>query len=125
MITAIAAIRELGIDFVRRYHRLEISGELAAPDKPVLFVANHGFGGIFDLNVFTGFARLAMDAGVDIVPIGGAGVLPYLPLPSKLSTAILPPMRPEPDEDTGNFAARVQIAMQRSLSELASRRPWR
>lgn len=250
VLTAVAAIRRLGIDLVRRYHRLEISGELAAPETPVLFVANHGFGGIFDLNVFavlatfaqldldrpvtalthqmawtlgvgrliepfgarpasreaaleafaagehvlvlpggdldafkshqdrdrivfggrSGFARLAMRAGVDIVPIvtagageslfvlsdgqrlaralrldkllrlkalpvsvslpwgltvGGAGVLPYLPLPSKLTTAVLPAMRPAPGEDAGDFAARVEIAMQRSLSALAAARKAR
>lgn len=247
VIAAIDVIRRLGIDFVHRYHRLEISGELIAPERPVLFVANHGFGGIFDLNVFailatfdslqldrpvtalthqmawtlrvgkllepfgarpasrdaamegfanghhvlvlpggdldaaksfadrdqivfggrSGFARLAMEADMDIVPIvtagageslfvlsdgqrlaralrldkllrikalpvsvslpwgisvGGAGMLPYLPLPSKLTTEVLPSMRPEAGEDADDFAARVQIAMQRSLSEMAARR---
>ncbi|MGV0039980.1 hypothetical protein [Mycobacterium colombiense] len=41
---AAPAFRRLGIDFVRRYNRLDIA---AAPNDfggPVLFVANHGFG---------------------------------------------------------------------------------
>lgn len=247
VITAIATMRKLGIDFVRRYHRLEIDSGTAQLDSPVLFVANHGFGGIFDLNVFsilatfddlkldrpvtalthqiawtlqvgkllepfgarpasrqaaleaferaehvlvlpggdidafkafsdrdkivfdgrTGFARLAMDAGVPIVPIvtagageslyvlsdgkrlakalrldkllrtkalpvsvslpwginvGAVGLLPYLPLPTKLLTAVLPPMSPETDEDATSFAGRVEIAMQKRLTELAQQR---
>ena len=50
--TAAFAFRHLGIDFVRRYHRLQLDAEPTTFDTPVLFVANHGFGGIFDLNVF-------------------------------------------------------------------------
>jgi hypothetical protein len=50
--TAALAFRRLGIDFVRRYHRLDVDTESSTFDGPVLFVANHGFGGIFDLNVF-------------------------------------------------------------------------
>jgi 1-acyl-sn-glycerol-3-phosphate acyltransferase len=252
VVTAIAALRKLGIDFVRRYHRLEIDSDVAVPDGPVLFVANHGFGGIFDLNVFsilaafedlaldrpvtalthqiawtlqvgrflepfgarpasrdaafeafgrkehvlvlpggdidafkafadrdrivfdgrTGFARLAIEAGVPIVPIvtagageslyvlsdgqrlakatridkllrtkampvsvslpwglnvGAVGMLPYLPLPTKLLTAVLAPMAPHDGESVEGFAARVEAAMQDRLTELAAerRRPRR
>jgi Acyltransferase len=56
--TAGLAFRRLGIDFVRRYNRLEIDIEHSALDSPVLIVANHGFGGIFDLNVFATAAAL-------------------------------------------------------------------
>ncbi|MGW6622002.1 hypothetical protein ACWF99_12275 [Nocardia sp. NPDC055002] len=35
----------------RWYHRHEVGGVLELPPGPVLFVANHGFGGVFDLNV--------------------------------------------------------------------------
>lgn len=52
LVTAVSVLQKLGIDWVRRYHRLELSGDLTAPAAPVMFVANHGFGGIFDLNVF-------------------------------------------------------------------------
>jgi 1-acyl-sn-glycerol-3-phosphate acyltransferase len=244
---AVSALRKLGIDWVRRYHRLEIDGDLEVPEEPVLFVANHGFGGIFDLNVCavlatfdvleldlpvtmlthqiawtlgvgrllepygarpasreaatdafaaghhvlvlpggdldafkdfadrnrivfggrSGFARLAMEAGVPIVPIvtagagesllvlsdgqrlaralrldtslrlkalpvsvslpwglnvGGVGLLPYLPLPAKLRTRVLPAMRAEQGESAAAFAARVGTAMQASLTELAESR---
>jgi 1-acyl-sn-glycerol-3-phosphate acyltransferase len=242
-------LRQLGIDFVRRYNRLEIEGAGVRPDEPVLFVANHGFGGIFDLNVFAifaafeqlqltrpvtmlthqlawtlgvgplleplgsrpasrtaalegfaagehvlvlpggdidafkawedrnrivfsgrrGFAHLAGEAGVPIVPIvtagagesllvlsngerlaralrldkllrtkalpvsvslpwglsvGAVGMLPYLPLPTKLTTAVLPAMRPHPGETTEEFGDRVETVMQAKLTEMtAVRRP--
>jgi 1-acyl-sn-glycerol-3-phosphate acyltransferase len=56
VVTTLRAIRQLGVSWVRRYHRLEIDGPLPEIDAPVLFVANHGFGGIFDLNVFAAYA---------------------------------------------------------------------
>jgi hypothetical protein len=56
--TAAIAFRRLGIDFVRRYNRLDMDAEPTTFDSPVLFVANHGFGGIFDLNVFATGAAL-------------------------------------------------------------------
>lgn len=54
----LAEIRGRVTDFVRRYHRLEIEHDVASIDEPVLFVANHGFGGIFDLNVLAVGAAL-------------------------------------------------------------------
>jgi hypothetical protein len=56
--TAALAFRRLGIDFVRRYNRLDVDTEPSTFDCPVLFVANHGFGGLFDLNVFATGATL-------------------------------------------------------------------
>lgn len=247
--TAAMAFRRLGIDFVRRYNRLDIDTEPAVFDGPVLFVANHGFGGIFDLNVFatsaaldqleldrpltilthqlawtlgvgrlietlgarpaaqssveeafdnghhvlvfpggdldagkswedrntvvfggrSGFARLAIENKVPIVPIvtagageslyvissgerlaratridkllrlktapvsvslpwglnvGAVGILPYLPLPTKLHTRVLAAMPAEEDEEPGDYAARVQAEMQHALSDMTrNRRP--
>lgn len=249
LVTALIAFRNLGTDFIRRYNRLDVQTEVASLEHPVLFVANHGFGGIFDLNVFatsaaldqldldrpvtilthqlawtlgvgrfieplgarpaghdsaqeafasghhvlvfpggdldaakswddrnrivfggrSGFARLAMEYDVPIVPIvtagageslfvissgerlaratrldkllrmkaapitvslpwglsiGAVGLLPYLPLPTKLRTRVLPATRATADEDAEDFAARVQIEMQRALTELTdNRRP--
>ncbi len=247
LVTAVGVGQRLGIDFVRRYNRLQIDGDLRAPSEPTLFVANHGFGGIFDLNVFaifaafdaleldrrvtilthqiawtlrvgplieqfgatpasrdaalasfsrgehvlvlpggdvdafkpfdkrdeivfegrTGFARLALDAGVPIVPIvtagagesayvisdgqrlakalrldtslrakvlpvsvslpwglniGAAGVLPYLPLPTKLLTAVMPPIHPLDGESPADLASRVEQLMQERLTQLAAQR---
>ncbi|WP_183097355.1 lysophospholipid acyltransferase family protein [Nocardioides pelophilus] len=247
VLTTLSILKKLGIDWVRRYHRLELSGELLKPDQQVLFVANHGFGGIVDLNVFaalatfdslgidrpitflthqiawtmrvgklfepfgarpasreaaeagfaegghvfvmpggdldafkgfkdrnkivfggrSGFARLAIDAGVPIVPIvtagageslmvlsdgqrlaralrldktlrvkalpvsvslpwglnvGGVGLLPYLPLPTKLATRVLPAMTAGPEESAADFATRVESEMQQALTALAEER---
>ncbi|BBY30019.1 1-acyl-sn-glycerol-3-phosphate acyltransferase [Mycolicibacterium sediminis] len=244
---AAVAFRRLAIEFVRRYNRLEVTTELTAPDGPVLFVANHGFGGIFDLNVFavgatleqlelereviilthqlawtlgvgslieplgarpaneqsaqeafsrgdhvavfpggdiesakpwddrnlikfggrSGFARLAIDAGVPIVPIvtagagesllvissgerlaralrldkllrlksapisvslpwglsiGAVGLLPYLPLPTKLVTRVLPAMPATDGEGADEYAARVHTAMQDALTDMTATR---
>jgi hypothetical protein len=52
VVTALLALRDLGTEFVRRLNRLEIDGGDLELDGPVLFVANHGFGGVFDVNVF-------------------------------------------------------------------------
>ena len=247
IVTATMALRRLGIDFVRRYHRLGIDTETTTFDRPVLFVANHGFGGIFDLNVFatyaaleqleldrpvtalthqlawtlgvgplieplgarpaghdsareaftegnhvlvfpggdveaaktwdernqiifggrSGFARLATEHDVPIVPIvtagagesllvissgerlakalrldkllrvkalplsvslpwgvnlGAVGLLPYLPLPTKLDTRVLSPIAAEPGEKPEAYADRVQSAMQHAMDEMTSNR---
>jgi len=249
MATAAMTMRRLGIDCVRRYNRLTVDIEPSALDSPVLFVANHGFGGIFDLNVFatyaafdqldldrpvtalthqlawtlgvgplieplgarpasrdsareafedgrhvlvfpggdieaaktwdernqvvfggrSGFARLAIEHDVPIIPIvtagasesllvisrgerlaralrldkllrikalpltvslpwgvnvGAVGLLPYLPLPTKLDTRVLPAIRSEPDEEPDAYGERVHSAMQSAMDEMtANRRP--
>ena len=64
------AFRRLAIEFVRRYNRLEVTADATTPSGPVLFVANHGFGGIFDLNVFAvgaAFEQLKLDRDVTIL----------------------------------------------------------
>src|SRR5512135_2562760 len=48
-----------GASFLRVYHRHELTVGGGLPDGPVLFVANHGFGGIVALNVFASLAALA------------------------------------------------------------------
>ncbi len=242
-------LRELGGEFVRRYNRLEVEVEAAKLHEPVLFVANHGFGALFDLNILatgaaleelnldrevtvlmhqmtwtlrlgafvepfgarpashtsaheafeagrhvlvlpggdleafkawpdrdrvmfngrSGFARLAMDAGRPIVPIvtagagesvlalangerlaramkldkllrlkalpvtvslpwgvtvGGAGFLPYLPLPTKLLTRVLPAMVAGESETAEEYALRVEVQMQAALTDMTEgRRP--
>ncbi|NMO01486.1 acyltransferase family protein [Gordonia sp. TBRC 11910] len=234
---------------VAMYNRHETTVAAPIPDEPVLFVANHGFGGVFDLNVVAfgiahrasgderpvialthqvawqlgvgrliepfgarpasratadealadgkhvlvfpggdidafkawkdrntvlfagraGFARLAIDAGVPVVPvvtsgggesvvvfadgaalaeatgarerfrlnrlpitvsipwginIGAVGLLPYVPLPTKLRTTFLAAMRPEPDETAENYAERIRAAMQTELDrQTRNRRP--
>lgn len=54
------------------------------------------------------------------ISVGVAGLLPYLPLPTKLETTVLAPMRQHPHEDDATFAVRVQAAMD-SMTE--DRRP--
>jgi 1-acyl-sn-glycerol-3-phosphate acyltransferase len=115
----------------------------------------------------SGFARLATDAGVPIIPIvtagageslfvissgerlarairldkvlrvksapvsislpwglsiGAVGMLPYLPLPTKLVTRVLPAMPPAAGEDAADFAVRVETAMQDALTDMTSGR---
>ncbi|MBY6435136.1 1-acyl-sn-glycerol-3-phosphate acyltransferase [Rhodococcoides kroppenstedtii] len=231
----------------RLYHRMETDIRAPLPAGPVLFVANHGFGGVFDLNVLafysayeriggrrkvavlthqiawtlkvgrlvelfdatpanhrnavhalrsgshvlvfpggdidgfkrwsdrnrvlfagrTGYARVAVEAGVPIVPVvtagageslvvlaegkrlarwtradkllrvktvatsvsipwglnvGLVGLLPYLPLPSKISTTVLPAMEPADGESVEDFAARVHRAMDDELQAMTTER---
>ena len=47
----LARAQDLVIAYLQRYHRFELDGHLEDPGEQVLFVANHGFGGLFDLNV--------------------------------------------------------------------------
>ena len=44
----VKAAHRLAVRFVKAYHRLEIGLPCESITEPVLFVANHGFGGIFD-----------------------------------------------------------------------------
>ena len=229
--------------YLRRYHRHEIQVDAELPQTPSLLVANHGFGGIVDLNALalaatlrrlgsghgvtflvhqmawtlglgrlvesfggrrgsaesvdeafaagrhvavfpggdvdaakatrdrnrirfagrSGFARTAIEHDVPVIPvvtagageslfvfsdgqrlaralrlpqllrvkalpvslsapwglsIGIAGMLPYAPLPTKLVTAVLEPMRAELGESAPEFAARIENAMQARLDEL-------
>ena len=53
---------------------------------------------------------------------GVVGLLPYLPLPSKLVTAVLPGMLSGDDEAAEDFAERVRGAMQNRLDTLTARR---
>ncbi len=244
LVRALTSVHRLGIEAVRSYHRLDVTlPPDRLEDRPHLFVANHGFGTIFDLNVFAtfaaldrlglsrpvtaltheiawtlrvgtlletlgarpasraaaldafargehvlvfpggdldggksflhrneivfgrrrGFARLAVEADVPIVPIvtagagesllvlsdgrwlaralrldrtlrmntvpvsvslpwgvnvGGVGLLPHLPLPTKLRTTVLAPPRPQPGESVEEYGNRVQTSMQATLSDL-------
>jgi 1-acyl-sn-glycerol-3-phosphate acyltransferase len=244
---ALALIRQSAIEFVRRYHRLQVDVDAQIFDDPVLFVANHGFGGVLDLNVMavgaaledlhldrpvtflthqlawtlgvgpliehlgarpasqesarqafadghhvvvfpggdldaakkftdrnhivfggrSGFAKLAMEQHVPIVPIvtagagesllvlsdgerlarvlrldkllrvkalptsislpwglnvGAVGMLPYLPLPTKLHTRVLPATDALPGEDATAYAERIHTAMQDALTEMTRHR---
>lgn len=115
----------------------------------------------------TGYARLAIDGGVPIVPVvtagagssayviddgqrlarllrldrllrvkaapisvslpwglsfGFAGLVPYLPLPVRVTTAVLEPVRRRDGEAPDELAARVEDVMQHALDRLASQR---
>ncbi|HET7690057.1 MAG TPA: 1-acyl-sn-glycerol-3-phosphate acyltransferase [Nocardioidaceae bacterium] len=233
--------------YLRAYHRHEVVVDAMPLTQPALFVANHGFGGVVDLNALalrtaldqfrgerhvtylvhqlawtvglggvvealggrqgsveslqeafaagnhvavfpggdidaskatkhrnritfsgrSGFARMAIEHGVDVVPVvtagageslyvltdgqrlakalrlpellrvkalpvslsfpwglsvGVAGMLPYAPLPTKLVTAVLPPMRAHDGESAADFAERVEAAMQARLDQLTENR---
>lgn len=56
--------------------------------------------------------------------VGVAGMAPYLPLPTKLRTTVLPAMRARKGEDVATYADRVRTAMQDALTAMtAHRRP--
>ncbi|WP_127782082.1 1-acyl-sn-glycerol-3-phosphate acyltransferase [Rhodococcus sp. X156] len=245
-----ALLRRLGTEVARRYHRLELAVAGDLPDRPVLLVANHGFGALLDVTLLAvaaalhelrperpvtvlahplawtlgfgalaeafgarpasmanaleafaqdhhvlvlpggdveaaatwnnrnriifdgrpGFAALALRAEVPIVPVVTAGVgetllvladgqnlaraarldtwlnlralplsvslpwglnlglvglvLPYLPLPSKLCTAVLPAVQARDGESAEDLAGRVQTLMQDRLTAMTEgRRP--
>jgi 1-acyl-sn-glycerol-3-phosphate acyltransferase len=242
-----AALTNAISTYLRLYHRHEIQIDSPLPETPSLLVANHGFGGIVDLNALalsatlqrlnpsrevtflvhqlawtlglgrlveslggrrgsaesvdeafaagrhvavfpggdvdaakatrdrnrirfagrSGFARTAIEHDVPVVPvvtagageslfvfsdgqqlarllglprllrvkalpvslsapwglsIGIAGMLPYAPMPTKLVTAVLEPMRAELGESAADFAARIEHAMQARLDLLTSDR---
>ncbi|MGZ4611777.1 MAG: 1-acyl-sn-glycerol-3-phosphate acyltransferase [Kineosporiaceae bacterium] len=54
--------------------------------------------------------------------VGVAGLLPYLPIPAKLVTAVLHPMWPADGETAEAFGDRVEAAMQAKLSEMTAHR---
>lgn len=232
--------------YLRVYHRHEVLLDAPVPNRPVLFVCNHGFGGVIDLNVAAfvaarqaagvtrpttamvhqiawtlgvgsvverlggtsgsraaadaaleaghnvlvfpggdvdagkswrdrnkiifhgaGFARLAQHHRVPVVPVvtagageslmvlsdgqaaaralrfpkllrvkalplsvsvpwglnfGVVGLLPYLPLPTKLVTAVMPELIADTGESAEDFAERVRAAMQDRLDAMTAGR---
>ena len=63
-------VQRLATAYLRRWHDHEIEGHLEPPTGQVLFVANHGFGGLFDLNVLALMAigpRLGLDRPITIL----------------------------------------------------------
>jgi hypothetical protein len=58
------------------------------------------------------------------INLGLVGILPYIPLPTKLATSIMTPMRPTSGESVEEFADRIHSAMQLELDSLTKdRRP--
>jgi 1-acyl-sn-glycerol-3-phosphate acyltransferase len=56
------------------------------------------------------------------VNVAVAAMLPYVALPTKLVTAVLPAMYPQSGESAEDFAGRVEAAMQARLDELVAGR---
>ena len=69
--------------------------------------------------------RIAAPISVSLpwgINVGAVGLLPYLPLPSKIVTRVLPAQVAGDGEDATDFAARVETAMQRALTEMTLNR---
>ena len=54
--------------------------------------------------------------------VGVTAVLPYVPLPTKLTTIVLDPMRPLDGEPAERFGDRVEAAMQAALTAMTADR---
>ena len=54
--------------------------------------------------------------------IGAVGMLPYMPLPTKLTTRVLPAMTPFDGEDPADYATRVETAMQEAMTDMTANR---
>jgi 1-acyl-sn-glycerol-3-phosphate acyltransferase len=54
--------------------------------------------------------------------VGAVGFLPYLPLPTKLTTAVLAPMRPVAGHSAEQFGDAVEAAMQASMDAMTAGR---
>lgn len=121
---------------VRFAGRCGFAREAMKHDVPIVPIVTAGAGeSLFGISDGQGLARLlrlprllrvkAVPISVSIpwgLSVGVAGMLPYLPLPTKLSTAVLPAMRAEAGETAEDFALRVEHAMQRRLDELVAHR---
>lgn len=242
---AVRGVHAFGVAWVTRYHRLSVQVLAPLPDEPSLIVANHGFGGLIDVNIFatyaaleaagidrpiramthqlawtlkvgpllesfgavpasrvaaqqavaegchvlvfpggdvdagrpwnrrnnvdfdgrTGFARLAIELGLPVVPvatagagetllvlssgrrlarrlpaalrmkaapisvslpwglsIGVTGLAPYLPLPAKMTSQVLPAVRHEEGEPVAAYAERIQGLLQASIDRMTDGR---
>lgn len=58
------------------------------------------------------------------INVGLVGLLPYLPLPAKLDTRVLPVMRPDEDATPESWAADVHAAMQAAMDDMTADRTW-
>jgi len=56
------------------------------------------------------------------VSVGAVGILPYLPLPTKLETRALAPLTAGPHEEPDSYAERVQSTMQQAMDQLTTNR---
>ena len=54
--------------------------------------------------------------------VGVVGMLPYLPLPTKLQTRVLALTTADPGEDAEAYGERIHTAMQDALTEMTSHR---
>ena len=56
------------------------------------------------------------------INVGVVGMVPYLPLPTKLTTRVLPAMRPRQRESSEAYADRVHAAMQDARTAMTEHR---
>lgn len=111
-------------------------------DVPVVPIVTAGAGeSLFVLNDGQRLARIfqadkilrckALPVSISIpwlLNIGTVGLVPYVPLPTRLETSVLTSVRPFDGEDARAFAERIRQLMQATLDELTLDRPllgWR
>ncbi|MDQ1632544.1 MAG: hypothetical protein QOC80_2516 [Frankiaceae bacterium] len=122
----------------RRRHRVTFAGRTGfaamaiQTNVPIVPIVTAGAGST--LFVLTDGQPLARRLGLDrllrykVLPVsisipwglnvGLVGLLPYLPLPAKLRSRVLPAMEPDEGESAAAFAVRVEAAMQSAMGEL-------
>ncbi|MEI2731419.1 MAG: hypothetical protein V9G08_05350 [Dermatophilaceae bacterium] len=73
------------------------------------------------LNKIPGFKTLPISVSVPWgVTVGGPP--PYVPLPVRMQSRVLPKMTPEPEESAADYGRRVQDTMQAAMDELVAAR---
>ncbi len=117
--------RRCGVARLAIAHNVPIVPVVTARAGDSLFVLSDGQGLARALQLPRLLRVKALPISVSIpwgVSVGVAGMLPYVALSTKLTTAVMSAMTAQPGETAEDYAARVEAAMQARLNELVAHR---